>query len=425
MRIKKIALILFITLLCLAVLKAKKIKKYFVEERYHPVLMKLGITKKCYTPYSMDIESVFAQEGLNFEEMDQKVTLASINKLKDPSIQAADTPKIQTNTHHVYFTSSTKPIKLLDFYVEKIKANFRRLETAYPDWQHYIWTNNKEIFPAEIRNLPNVKVKDITEFKDHGLYNYLSATIKKGDDMRAYFMEASDMLRLMVLQKFGGIYQDIDYEIYNAEELFELMKKFDFIGGREFPGIISYYGNSFMSAKLNHPIINEAVNRLELYHNDPKNIKIPDYIKYPCAFLEKLYLNSPPLLTIAYFKKNNIDNNNDIILPFWMIFNANFARDKNGGCEYNKFSKLDFHDDEKLKNLIQDFAKNPVSSYFNLGEEEKHPRDDIYYNIEKRKGFNIIGADMFCGTWSRDVYSTKYYYWNWPFNLILKSDEQK
>lgn len=423
MKSKKIILILLSIVLVFSGLKAKKIKRYFDQERYQGTLVKLGIIHKCYTPYPDDLESIFAQEEMNYEQLDQAITLSSLKKLKDKDIKPAETSKIPTITHHIYFTSPSNPVKLPDFYIEKIKANFSRLNEVSSNWQHYIWTNNASIFPAEIKNIKGVTIKEIEEFREHALYNYISKIINKGEKMRAYYMEASDMLRLMALQRFGGIYNDMDYEIYNASSLFELMKKFDFIGGREFPRMRSFYGNAFMVAKASHPVINEAVRRLELYHSDPNSANIPDYIKYTCGLFEKLYLNSPPLLTISYFKKNNIEGNNDIILPFWMVFNANFAHLKNGECEYSKFNKEDFYDTDKLSNLMKEFSIKPTAKYFNLGEEEVHPRQDIYYNIEDRKGFDIIGADMFCGTWSRNIKSPKFYYFNWPFNKILKSDE--
>lgn len=419
---KKVYLILVCLSISFGILKAEKIQKYFVQERYYSLLVKLNLIKKCYDPYGSFV-SFFEQEGFDYKKEDQEVTLNSFNKLKDKNIVSNSESKIPTITHHIYFTPSINSKALPEFYIEKMKANFIRLNNLGGAWHHYIWTNNPKIFSDGLINMKGVVIKNVSEFKEHSLYEYILKTIDKGNVTRAHLMEASDIIRLMALQKFGGIYSDIDYEIYNAEALFELMKKFDFIGGREFPGLLNYYGNAFMVSKPNHPVINEAISRLELYNIYPKGPNIPEYIKYTCGLFEKLYFNSPPLLTISYFKKNNIEGNNDIILPSWMVFNANFAHLKNGGCSYTKFNKQTLSDEKILNEAILEFSKKPTAEFFNVSEKEKHPRDDIYYDLEYRDGFEIIGADMFCGTWSYNLKNKKFYYWNWPLFEFVRSNE--
>ena len=178
----------------------------------------------------------------------------------------------------------------------------------------------------------------------------------------------------------------MDYEIYNADKLFDLMKQFDFIGGRELTKPLSYYGSAFFAAKANHPVLNEAVARRI---RNWKGENCPIYIKYPCNLYDGIYFNAPPLITLAYFAKNNIDGNNDVILSPWMIFNAGFALSKNLGCEYAKLTKAEFEQkNHDLVKLLSEFAKQA---------NEKN---------------DIIGADMFCGGWS-DTKVSKNYYWNW------------
>ncbi len=419
MKTKKTVLLLLGIILIFGVIKAKKIKRYFAEVRYYNILVKLDVIKKSYSPYG-DFATVFEQEGLDYKKMDQAITLSSLNKLLDKNLQVEINSKIPTITHHVYFTSEFTPIKLPDFYIEKMKVNFNKLNSLGVNWQHYIWTNDPDLFPNELKQMKGVIVKNITEFKDHDLHGYLLSIINKGAERRAYFMEASDMVRLMALQKFGGIYNDIDYEIYNPTSLFKLMTNFDFIGGREFTRLyMTYYGNAFMAAKANHPIINEAIRRLELYNLDPKNPTVPEYIKYPRGFFEKLYFNSPPLLTIAYFKKNNLAGNNDIILPSWMVYNVNFAHSKNGECE-SIVDKAKFN----YNNLILPMLLSNFITNIKLDTEPKAGiRNDIYYNLKDSSKFEIIGADMFCGTWSRNLSNKIFYYWNWPFSKFMESDE--
>ena len=383
--------ILAITLITIVfgVFKAKKVKKFFVEERYRSVISAIPFTNKCYSPQP-DLLFVMEQNDINYKNSDQEVVKDSLHKLMNLSDK--DSFKIPSITHHVYFTYDDNPIKLKDFFVEKMKANYSKLNNVKEDWNHYIWTNNINLFPDEIKNINGVKIMDLSEFKEHKLYSHLLAAINKGNKLRAYYMEASDMLRLMVLQKFGGIYNDMDYEIYNAIELTKLMKNFDFIGGREPLGEYSYYGNAFMAAKPEHPVINYAVGKLIDY--DQGNL--PKYMQYPCNLFEKLYFTSPPLLTISYLKENNLGGNSDVILPAWMIYNVDFARHKNDGCAFANMSAEEF----RIKNNLL----NDLIEEFTISSQKKTSNDmiDIYYSSDGEKNrmlFPVIGADMFCASW--------------------------
>jgi hypothetical protein len=201
------------------------------------------------------------------------------------------------------------------------------------------------------------------------------------------------------------MYNDMDYEIYNTEALFQLLKEFDFIGGREITKKQAYYSNAFMAVKPNHPIIEEALKRVMRNHILDK---VPNYVQFPCSEHARIYANGPALLTMAYFAKNNQDGNVDIILPTWMIMNATFARFKNIDCNYNAVTKEIFNEREaNLQNLLKQYPTNT--------KEEGVDNSNIYYSIRDRKIYDIIGADMFCGGWSSDSKGIKKrkYYWFW------------
>jgi hypothetical protein len=122
-----------------------------------------------------------------------------------------------------------------------------------------------------------------------------------------------------------------------------------------------------------------------------------------------MYANGPPLLTMSYFVKNNIDGNNDIILPTWMIMNATFARYKNIDCNYNAVTKELFEQREvNLPNLLASYPLNT--------KEEGVDDSNIYYSIRDRKMYDIVGADMFCGGWSGKAIKKRIYYWKWRNN---------
>ena len=348
------------------------------------------ILTPCYNAVD-NFSEIFKQEGLDYLELDQKAKRDYQDKISKIIISNNSKLRIPAITHHIYFTPENSSKQLNDFYNETMKATFSRLNNLNTEWNHYIWTNNPKIFPEDLKQIKGVKIKSINELSDHILYNDLVEAIKKGKKQKAYYSQASDILRFSLLQKFGGIYSDMDYEFYNAKALYELMQNFDFIGGRETAKDISFYGSAFLAAKANHPILNEIVKK---HYRNSHNKIVPEYIKYPCRITDLIYFNAPPLVTTSYFHKSNIEGNNDIILPSWIIFNASFARFKNKSCSYENITKSDvIKSNNDLKKSLQKFIQ----------ENKNHPNE------------KIIGADMFCGNWSsrdKDI-KKRIYYWSW------------
>jgi hypothetical protein len=387
---------LFVFLIALIVFFAPK-------EAFYKALVYFNITKQCYKSNNIFLE-IFEQEGFDYKKENQAMVEDGLTKLDNNNLE--DRLSIPKISHHIYFTGDKKPKALNAFFVEKMKASFNKLNQVEKGWKHYIWTNKPEIIPSGVAHIPGVEIKSIEEFKGHELYQYLSDSIIKGGDLKPYFSEGSDLLRFMAVEKFGGMYNDMDYEIYNPQGLIRQLHKFDFIGGREITKALGYYGSAFIAAKPNHPILKEAVRR-SLRNNELKG-EVPDYIKYPCSEFDRIYFNAPPLLTLSYFTSNNIEGNRDIILPTWMIFNATFARYKNIDCNYDLVTKELFNNREH--NLQSLLAAYPINT-----KEEGVPDSNIYFSIRDRRNFDIIGADMFCGGWSSDSKSIKKrkYYWVW------------
>ncbi len=428
--LKKNLFILLIIILLFAITKANKIlkkvnnfkeyiitrDKYLTSDEFYQKLVNRGIIKKCYVPHP-DIIEIFAQEGFNYEKLDKEFTTASLNKLKDPNIKAGDISKIPTISHKVYFAPQNNKVKLNDFYIEELKTNFNRLNSLSVEWQHIIWTNQADLFPNEVTSIKGVEIRSILEFESHPSYKNLLEIIDKGNNFKPHLAEASDLLRLMAVQKYGGVYSDMDYEIYKPTELFKLIRKFDFIITRETIRIHSMYPNGFIAAKPNHPILNEALARSLRNYNLKDNDNIPEYLKYPCNRYDRLFFSGTVLTTLAYFAKNNIDGNSDIILPSWMSINVEFAKYKNQTCKLAEITKASFKErNNKLKVLLADFIADPQLPEWQYACNKNDPSaQSIYYNIKDHAQFDIIGADMSCGTWITDNHQ-KFYYCNFPFS---------
>lgn len=415
---RKIILIIICVLLALLFIKYKNFFKYFSEQKYYSRLVKYHILKKCYNS-DVDFDDIFAQEGLDYISQNQKTINESLDKLDNLKNTSEKTSKIPTITHKIFFASSKKTVTLSDYYLENMKVNYTNLNNLGYEWEHNIWVNQNDLITDEIKAIKGVKLRDLSELKDHPMYPVLLDLIDKGADLKAYLAQASDLFRLMLLQKFGGLYSDMDYEIYDPSYLLSLMKNFDFIGAREHWSENAYYGNAFLAAKPNHPILNEAMTRsYRNYHFNILDSSTPNYIKYPCKISDNLYFNGPPLISISYFKKNNIEGNNDIIMPPWMIFNVSFIRYKNETCDLSNISKEFIQDkNSHLESLLNQFILKPeiIKGQKNDLVRVSAQHENIFYNLKNRNHYRIVGADMFCGSWTEGASNfKKYYYWNLP-----------
>ena len=397
---KKIKILLFI--LSLALISFILFRPYVSRNIFVSAMTSLKIMKKCYKT-NRDILEMFKQEGFDYLIEDKKVTDSGIKKL-DKKTPLSSKLKIPLVSHHVYFTSEKKPKRLNDYFESKLITSFVKLNKVSNNWKHFIWTNNLEIFSSRIKDIKGVEIRSIEEFHDDPLYPYLKKALKNGQELRPYFSEGSDLMRFLALNKFGGMYNDMDYEIFNPEEMHKLFFQYDFVGAREIAGEISYYASAFIAAKPGHPILQEIIKK------DLRNYKleaVPDYVKYHCTEIDRIYSNAPPLVTMSYFRKNNIEGNNDIILPSWMIMNATFARYKNIDCDFDSVTKEEFNNRENnLASLLNNYVKEV--------KEEGGEDSNIYYNIKNREDYPVIGADMFCGGWlvNGKKMKQKNIYWN-------------
>ena len=110
----------FIVFCSVAIIKHKKIYRYFEEQRYYESMVKLHIFKDCYSPHK-DIVAIFNQEGFNYFEKDQEITKNSLAKLEDNSIRTLAVTKIPLITQKAYFVLERSSQELTLFYLEELK----------------------------------------------------------------------------------------------------------------------------------------------------------------------------------------------------------------------------------------------------------------------------------------------------------------
>lgn len=140
-------------------------------------------------------------------------------------IQRAVSPKIPKTIHQIWLGPNLPPAYFYD-YQEKWKA-------LHPTWEYHLW-NEEELEKLQLENW------DLVEKSPN-------------------WAEKSDIIRGDLLNRFGGVYVDVDVEPFYC--LDELHEKYDFYAGMEHPHKITstpnrvWVGISIMGAKPGHPVI--------------------------------------------------------------------------------------------------------------------------------------------------------------------------
>lgn len=141
------------------------------------------------------------------------------------------------------------------------------------------------------------------------------------------FASMSDVIRLAAVKDIGGIYFDIDYNLFDQERLhtnnqynlFDLMKHYDSILGREEPQRLC---NAIISsAKPDSQVITS------IWDTVKKNITSPeavDYVRYPKNNFDKVICQTGPIATTVGFLKGQGEY--DIALDFGTLYYNNFKR---------------------------------------------------------------------------------------------------
>ena len=333
-----------------------------------------GINIDCYGSLNRDM---FAQEGIDFDARTAEFTKDNIYKIinAEEYISSNKHP-IPFISHQIYFTAKSSPKAMNSIAIDKTIKSINQLNKVKNKWKHFFWTNDETSIPDEIKRLLNVEIHLINELSDSILRTELELTLKKGESEKAALAAASDLVRYMALRKFGGIYRDIDYEIYNAIKLSTLMQAFNFLSGKEFDGEMNYIGSSLVASIANHPILNTIELLMKRNLNAKEYPNIPDYIKFPCTkYNQQMFEFGPGLLTIAFYLSANKDGNIDLFTPSHIFFNTAYIHYTTPGSICSKPNK-------------------PASfiAYINGTVIE------------------TIGADMLCGGWTPSEYYNSIYH---------------
>lgn len=319
--------------------------------------------------YINDFIPRMSQEGINYPTLISKLENNFAFKLKTlshPQHQAA--LKISSFTQMIYLFKEGASKSLSENNIEKIIRTTDGLNKINNDYQHYFWTNNATNISPKIKALDNLKViDDFSEFTGHKLYHIFNELLNEANkalDPVPALTQASDILRLMIIQKYGGIYHDVDYEIFLHKLFDKLTHEYSLILTQESSNERDV-ANFLIASAPGHEVINTTID--EVYRNF--NNLAPAYVKYSEDKINLLvYETGPCALSVGFFRYAQNNPTNDDYLFFIK-----------GGLTNHELARSTEPLNEKCKN------ENNIII----------PKELLFAN----QTVPNIGADTMCGSW--------------------------
>lgn len=180
---------------------------------------------------------------------------------------------IPHNSHRCWLTSTEQPYEVPD---DKLTINIKSMKmlSSQFDWTHHFWCIDPTKIPRTIEALKkatiehhlNIIIHSVDEIKDMMLAYHVYKGIL--DDNR--YTNANDILRLNIINIFGGLYVDIGMEFkYDLTPIIDLYEYIWWIHPN------SYLDTGIFACSKNNKILNaqlELIDKLYLLPNEIKEI---------------------------------------------------------------------------------------------------------------------------------------------------------
>lgn len=251
-------------------------------------------------------------------------------------------PKIPLITHHIWLTNPDNPKNMDEDYI-KWMENSIKLNPVKDGWQHFLWIQSKDLLPDLVNRVARNKSIIIKELSEDILSKMVNRTeFEDALYNRHKFGMASDILRVELLNIYGGAYFDTDYEALQSFK--GLLTMYNFIASQE--PMSHFLCNAFLAASPNHPVLKKMIELIKRNYNQDTR---PYYMKRKDSnnqimFDEKgnlsentwttILVTGPSMVTIAIASAIGQEGMMDIILPPDLIYPV--KRDLYGPQGFNK-----------------------------------------------------------------------------------------
>lgn len=241
--------------------------------------------------------------------------------------QLLDSPihSIPLITHKIWVTSNDTPKGPPDQYITWYENSIEHNKTS-DGWAHYFWIENKEKqgnLYHKLKNHPSITVMELDSLKFETLSMYKDIIREKPIGFAGL---ASDIIRIELLNQFGGFYLDTDYEVFHSLKPYS--KAYDLVTGLEHmsPSLC----NAFIASRPKHPFLIKALELIKRNFSD----QAPYYVKRDSTLedgLNAIVLTGPCMITMAFAMTAGRNQNRDITLPPQILFPA--RQDTYPACE--------------------------------------------------------------------------------------------
>ncbi|MDP3532621.1 MAG: glycosyltransferase [Alphaproteobacteria bacterium] len=179
-------------------------------------------------------------------------------------------PRIPLITHKIWLTNPNKPSEMPDKYTEWYE-NTIKFNKPIDGWRHILWIQDRKLLPRTVELAEESGNIEVIELTDDILDQLKNKEVFLKSIAQNKFAMAADTLRVELLNVYGGIYLDTDYEGFHSFK--GLNALYDFYGAIE--PMSHVIGNAILAAKPHHPVVEKMV---ELIGRNLSRDKRPDYL---------------------------------------------------------------------------------------------------------------------------------------------------
>lgn len=247
-----------------------------------------------HTTNSERLEEII-EGGLAYILLDPQFILDQ--KYKNLNADEALEPKMPYIIHHIWLTHPSSPREIRDIDIANVIATKNIFSQSPVQWQQIVWTNDPQLFPESVNQLEQagIQVKCIYDHQENLKLFYLIETLID----KKLWGQASDTLRIALLEYFGGVYADLNY-IFNREITSETHKYNFFTSTYK----DSYIANFFFGSSPAHPILQKTLSLIK------RNLLTP-----PTYIGTSTYFATANPIYLAYYSQANQNGNMDVIYP--------------------------------------------------------------------------------------------------------------